>query len=231
MRRLTDDELTLGIGGRSIGSARRAVGFGLIATLAVLVGAYGIMVLVNPGSRIDFFRDRFARFPLAAGGHVLGGSVALLLGPWQFLRRLRPRIPVLHRSIGRVYLVACVIGSTAGGFLARYSMGGLAGHFGFGLLALAWFATTMTAYRAIRAGDRVRHSQWMVRSFALTLAAVTLRLYLPTSAALGIPFDIAYPGVAWLCWVPNLLLAEWLLRRHSLSSSGAARAPSLRLTG
>jgi uncharacterized membrane protein len=203
----------------------------LLAVLAVLVGAYGLMVLVNPASRAEFFRDRFARFPLAAGGHVLGGGLALLLGPWQFLRRLRTRVPAVHRCLGRSYLVACLIGSIAGAFLARYSMGGIPTHFGFGLLAIAWFGTTMTAYRAIRNGDRVRHSRWMVRSFALTLAAVTLRLYLPAAAVLGIRFDTAYRWIAWLCWVPNLLIAEWLLRRKPLPSAGAARAPSLGLTG
>jgi hypothetical protein len=40
---------------------------------------------------------------------------------------------------------------------------------------------------------------------------VTLRLYLPLSGAIGIPFDDAYPAIAWLCWVPNLVVAEWLV--------------------
>jgi uncharacterized membrane protein len=199
--------------------------------LAVLIGAYGLMVLVDPAARAEFFRDRFARFPLAAGGHVLGGGVALVLGPWQFLRRLRARIPAIHRWLGRGYLVACLIGSVAGGFLAFHSMGGIPTHFGFGLLAIAWFGVNLTAYRAIRTGDRVRHSRWMVRSFALTLAAVTLRIYLPASAVLGMPFDTAYRWIAWLAWVPNLLFAEWLLRRNPRPSAARARRPTLGLTG
>jgi hypothetical protein len=55
--------------------------------------------------------------------------------------------------------------------------------------------------------------RWMVRNFALTFAAVTLRLWLPGSVVSGVPFGIAYPIVAWLCWVPNLVFAESLLRR------------------
>ena len=51
-----------------------------------------------------------------------------------------------------------------------------------------------------------------MRNFALTFAAVTLRVYLPTSMALGVPFESAYPLIAWLCWVPNLLVAEPLAR-------------------
>jgi hypothetical protein len=54
----------------------------------------------------------------------------------------------------------------------------------------------------------------MIRNFSLTFAAVTLRLYLPASLAAGLPFDTVYPAIAWLCWVPNLVVAEFLLRER-----------------
>jgi hypothetical protein len=54
----------------------------------------------------------------------------------------------------------------------------------------------------------------MVRSYALTLSALTLRAW-----KLGLvlafhpkPMDL-YMIVAWLGWVPNLLLAEWLISK------------------
>ncbi len=52
-----------------------------------------------------------------------------------------------------------------------------------------------------------------MRSFALT-AAITLRIYLPLSIAARVPFSAAYPAIAWLCWIPNLFFAEWLVRRR-----------------
>ncbi|MFV3517468.1 DUF2306 domain-containing protein, partial [Mycobacterium tuberculosis] len=61
-------------------------------------------------------------------------------------------------------------------------------------------------------GRIASHRRWMVRSFALTLAAVTLRIYLPLSDVLGIGFAASYPVVAWLCWVPNMAVVEWYLR-------------------
>ncbi|MEQ1730362.1 MAG: DUF2306 domain-containing protein [Vicinamibacterales bacterium] len=65
----------------------------------------------------------------------------------------------------------------------------------------------------------------MIRSFALTYAAVTLRLYVPLSMAAGVPFDVAYPVIAWACWVPNLLVAEWLfVPRSRLRAHVAALA-------
>jgi hypothetical protein len=53
----------------------------------------------------------------------------------------------------------------------------------------------------------------MVRNFALTFAAVTLRFYLPGSVAAGIAFELAYPVIAWLCWLPNIVIAELLFNR------------------
>lgn len=58
------------------------------------------------------------------------------------------------------------------------------------------------------------HRRWMIRSWSLTLAAVTLRIYLPVVIITGLPFAFSYQVVAFLAWVPNLLLAEWLLRRR-----------------
>jgi len=56
--------------------------------------------------------------------------------------------------------------------------------------------------------DTAAHWRWMVRSYALTAAAITLRIYLPRSMALHLPFQRAYPAIAWLCWIPNFLAAE-----------------------
>jgi hypothetical protein len=67
------------------------------------------------------------------------------------------------------------------------------------------------AWQRARAGDYVSHRAWMIRSYALCLAAVTLRLYLPLFGLAGLPFEVAYPAIAWLCWVPNLVVAEWLV--------------------
>ena len=49
-------------------------------------------------------------------------------------------------------------------------------------------------------------------SFALTFAAVMLRIYIPVALVTGIGFEAAYPAIAWLCWVPNLLVAQLLVR-------------------
>jgi len=70
-----------------------------------------------------------------------------------------------------------------------------------------------TGLRVIVRGDVVAHRRWMLRTFALTYAAVTLRLWLLALVPLLGDFPSAYMLVPFLCWVPNLLVAEWLLRR------------------
>ncbi|WP_136707216.1 DUF2306 domain-containing protein [Agromyces sp. H66] len=158
--------------------------------------------------------------------HVVAGGIALVAGPFQFWRGLRDRQRSVHRWIGRGYLAAVAIAAVAGLVIAPFSEAGLSGLVGFGSLAVLWLATGSAAYRAIRRGDVANHRAWMMRNFALTYAAVTLRLWLGAligaQALPGGPFDLeaafanAYAVVPFLSWLPNLVVVEWLIRRRGL---------------
>lgn len=171
------------------------------------IGVYGFLPLgsvVHPDTRATYEAHRAGIYT-----HVFASAAALCLGPFQFSARLRARRPGLHRALGRLYLgVGVGVGGLAGLVMAFHAFGGPVARVGFACLALAWLYTGYRAYRAIRARDVAAHRRWMVRNFALTFAAVTLRLWLPASFVAGIPFELAYPAIAWLCWVPNLLVAE-----------------------
>lgn len=173
--------------------------------------AYGILplgALVHPDMKASFLAHAFA-----IRLHVFAAILALALGPLQFSARLRGRWPRAHRISGRIYLgIGVLAGGLAGLYAAQFAFGGAPARLGFTLLALAWLSTGWRAYTAIRAGDIAAHRAWMVRNFALTFAAVTLRIYLPFSMAAGAPFEAAYAVIAWACWVPNLAIA-WLLTR------------------
>ena len=189
----------------------RRIGWVVMMILAAIIGAYAIAVLVAPAMRAAFLQQRFMTMPLAATLHLAGAAVALVVGPLQHNSRLRGRFLNLHRWTGRAYVLAVLFGGAAAFRLATVAQGGLPAQVGFGLLAVLWLLATGQAYRSIRAGDRNSHRRWMTRSYALTFAAVTLRIYLPLSQVVGMPFEPAYQTIAWLCWVPNLLLAEWLI--------------------
>lgn len=159
--------------------------------------------------------------------HVTGAVAALLLGPFQFNARLRNRRPSVHRATGRLYLVAVLAGGTGGLALSTVAYGGFSTSAGFALLASSWLACGLIAYRRIRAGDVARHREWMVRCMALTAAGITLRLWLPLLAgALGVAFAEAYATVAWLCWVPNLMAAEWWIHRTGPAARLRAAGPT-----
>lgn len=181
---------------------------GLLIFTSILIGTYAFLFQFIQAGDPDF-HDRFAQIPLLAAFHVLGSGVALLIGGFQFLPGLRARRLNLHRWLGRVYLSAVLIGGIGGIALALRADGGLAGQFGFSMLGVVWLISGWQAYAAIRRKDVQAHRIWMIRNFALTFAAVTLRIYLGISEVLEI--DDFYPAVAWLCWVPNLIIAEWLI--------------------
>jgi uncharacterized membrane protein len=185
----------------------------LLAFFAVAVSAYAIAVLTVPAFGPPFIAERRAVIPWAVLGHLAGGSTALLTGALQLNAGLRIRFVELHRWTGRVYLLTVAVGGASGFALALRPQGGFVTHVGFGLLAMLWLATTGMAYRRIRARDQVGHRRWMFRSYSLTFAAVTLRIYLPASLLAGLPFLPAYQAIAWACWVPNLIVTEWWFLR------------------
>ena len=190
----------------------RAFGYGVLAFLSIGVVAYALVVYsllpigaaVHPDMRPAFEAQRLPIYV-----HVFAAAFALALGPFQFSTRLRARRLELHRWLGRLYLgVGVLLGGLSGFVIAFNAHGGAVARAGFACLALAWLYTGFRAYRAIRARDVMAHRRWMVRNFALTFAAVTLRLWVPMSFVAGIEFALAYAAIAWLCWVPNLVVAE-----------------------
>jgi uncharacterized membrane protein len=180
-----------------------------MTVLASIIAAYALAVLALPSFGPPFVRDRRATVPIALYAHLAGGALALGIGPWQFNTRLRDRAVKVHRWMGRSYVVAVLVGGVGALALATLSQEGLVTHAGFGLLAVLWLTTTLQAYRHIRRRHLEVHREWMMRSYSLTFAAVTLRIYLVVSEVMGIPFEEAYQAISWLCWVPNLVVAEW----------------------
>lgn len=184
----------------------------VMTVLATLVAGYAAAVLLLHGFGSPLIVARRTTIPLAVMAHLGGGLVALAVGAWQMNARLRSRIIELHRWMGRTYVFAVLVGGVGALRMAVVSEQGWVTHIGFGLLAALWLFSTARAYLAIRSHDEARHWRWMIRSYSLTLAAVTLRIYLPLSLAVGIQFANAYQVISWLCWVPNIILAEWLVR-------------------
>jgi uncharacterized membrane protein len=201
--------------------------FGLSTAIALFAVRYFLLPTTQAAG--PEFGRHLAGHGAALYAHAGGGALALLTGALQWITTSRSRRSRWHRMAGRVYVVAIGIGGVSGLAIALRAFGGPISRTGFAVLAVTWLASTAVAWGAARTGDWTTHRAWMIRSFALTFAAVTLRLWQPLLRASGLSFEDAYHIVAWLCWVPNLLLAEWLIardhRRHeAVLETRAARA-------
>src|ERR1700740_1260422 len=190
---------------KSLGTAARAV----MSFLALAIALYALSYLYReerafPPDLAASFRAR----PWGIYSHALFGAIALALGSVQFWRGLPYSHPAFHRTLGTVYVVAALGTGAAGLYMSFFAFGGGVTQLGFGLLALSVLSTTAIAYRRIRRRDIARHREWMLRSYALIFAAVTLRIELPILIGMFHGFAPAYAVVAWLCWLPNLVLAE-----------------------
>ncbi|MEV6302124.1 DUF2306 domain-containing protein [Actinoplanes sp. NPDC051861] len=155
--------------------------------------------------------------------HIFTAAAALVLGPLQFVPRIRARRRV-HRMIGRVYLVAVVLSAVTAVPVALWSGRPLT-QVSLTSAAVLWLVTAGLAYRAARRRDFVAHRRWMMRNYALTFLAVTARIVVPLILLGSLPFrsggpaaigDVAtslIPVGQTLGWLINLAVAEMLIRR------------------
>ncbi len=186
-----------------------------MTVMAIGVAGYGaIAMILSLSGQLPSMVHHFPDRTTAAAVHFGVGGFVLLIGPFQFLPKLRAGWPALHRWTGRMYVAGCLASGVAALVLATDTITGSFATAGFTLLALSWITATSMAFVLALKRKFAEHRRWMIRSYALTLAAVTLRVYLPSSLALEIPFEIAYPIISFACWVPNAIVAEWMLRRH-----------------
>lgn len=145
--------------------------------------------------------------------HIIFGGIALLIGWGQFSTKLRLKYLAMHRNIGKVYVVAAIVSALAGTGMGFFATAGVIASSGFVSLGIIWFSTTLFAFARIRQGKIVAHQRLMVYSYAACFAAVTLRIWLPLLTSWMGDFNSAYRIVAWLCWIPNLLVAYLFCRR------------------
>ncbi len=185
----------------------------LSSVLVALVSFRFLALGLEPAfaSMIDHIRERRLVF-LA---HVIAAPLALGFGVMQFFPGLRARRPALHRWTGRFYVVMVLAGGLSGLVLAFDTTGGPVSNWGFGVLSVLWLGTTFQALRFAMKRQIIKHRRWMIRSFALTFAAVTLRLQLGFAiGVLQIDYATASMVLAWSCWIPNLLFAQWWITRN-----------------
>jgi hypothetical protein len=196
----------------------KKLGWLIFGFLAIMIGLYpAIYFFIDERfGLLSTKPDALLQNPVWNAGfytHITLGGVALLIGWTQFSKSLRKNYIRLHRRIGLAYIICVVLSAVAALYISFYATAGPIAATGFAGLGITWLTTTLVAYIKIRSRDIDAHERMMVFSYAACFAAVTLRIWLPLLGILFGEFNTAYRIVAWLCWVPNILVAAWIVRR------------------
>ncbi len=147
--------------------------------------------------------------------HVYSAIFVLLAGFTQFNSRILTAYPKIHKYLGYLYVgFVLLFASPSGIFIGWFANGGLIVKTSFIILGVLWFWVTLKATLLILKRKIIAHKKFMYRSFALAASAITLRLWKVILVYLfhPAPMDV-YQIIAWVGWIPNLLIAEWLIKR------------------
>ena len=195
----------------------------IITILAISISGYAIVqyLILGPDksgfvmSKMNFGHVLNAVWYIMLYIHASASLIALALGPFLLSRKIRNKNQTLHKRLGIIYYIGILFGGLSGLYLAFHATGGILSTFGFGLLSLFWLSTAGTALYQIKQRQIEQHRKWMIRNYSLTFAAVTLRMWLLVFILLaGVEnYVTSYTIISWLCWIPNLLIAEYYLRK------------------
>jgi uncharacterized membrane protein len=191
----------------------------VVATVVSLVLVYPYLSLDIGNSRLDV--DGSLHYAVLVV-HIFTAAVALVLGPLQFMPKVRA-CTTIHRTIGRVYLLAGVLPSALAAVPVAAWSGRLLTQIGLTTAAALWLVTGGLAYRAARRRDFASHRDWMMRNYALTFLAVTSRVLVPLMLLVQIPFNAGDPGEMAkslipigqnVGWMINLVVVETIIRHR-----------------
>lgn len=149
----------------------------VIVSIGVMVPfMYPYLTFDPVKSRVDITSTAI-QYP-ALVTHIIFAFIALVTGFLQFIDHIRHRNPKVHRIIGRIYVISIFISGILAFVLFFYTES-FSKAMAFLMLAILWLFTTWKAYHAAIKRRFNEHRKWMIRSFGITLVAVSARLLVP----------------------------------------------------
>ncbi|MCR8635849.1 DUF2306 domain-containing protein [Paenibacillus radicis (ex Xue et al. 2023)] len=197
-------------------------------SIAVGIAAAAPYMTLNPENSRVALNPAFSWYYLVLVAHIITAFIALASGPFQFSKGLRARQPVLHRTLGRLYVICIGISGILGLVITLY-ITSFVKALAFLTLCILWLFTVWKGYRTARSKQFDAHRLWMVRSYAITLVAVTARLIVPLCILLYAALHgFTIPGgresmIAnilevniWIGLVVNIVIVEWCMMKKQL---------------
>lgn len=190
----------------------------ILCILSIIVGIYPITYFLIDGpfglmttKSLELLESKI--YNMIFYGHIIPGGVALLIGWSQFSSKFRNERMMLHRTIGKIYIISVLISGVCGLYIAQTATGGISNVIGFSLMGLVWLISTILGFKSIKSGNVELHKYYMIYSYAVCFSAVTLRIWLPILISITGEFISAYQIVGWLSWVPNVIVAFFIVNR------------------
>lgn len=152
-------------------------------------------------------------YKIAFSTHVYTSIFLMIFGAFQFSNYIQRKYIKLHRISGRIYVgILLLLSGPSGLVMSYYANGGLLAQVSFLLLSTFWMLFTFLSLYFILKKQVIKHQKFAIRGFALTLSAISLRLfkYLLVFFFEPLPMD-AYRIAAWSGWTFNLLVAEIII--------------------
>ncbi len=187
-----------------------------VSVIPVVAGTLRIVQLAG-GPELMPADGRFDRIPLAIVVHIVGAIGYALVGTLQFVPRFRRRHWAWHRRAGRVLAVAGLMVAGSALWLTLFyepkpGTGDLLHLFRL-TFASAMAASLVLGFAAIRRRDVPAHRAWMIRAYALGLAAGTQAFTEGIGGALFGTGELRGDLAKGAAWVINLAVAEWVIRQ------------------
>jgi hypothetical protein len=156
--------------------------------------------------------------PLPLVLHIVSASLYSVLGAFQFSSGFRRRRPGWHRVAGRLLVVLGLVVALSALWLTLFTPYFVGSGVLYQALRLvfgsAMVASIVLGFLAIRRRDVARHRAWMIRAYAIALAAGAQVFTLGIGEAIVGKGDTSNALFAGAGWVINLVVAEWVIRRH-----------------
>lgn len=189
--------------------------FGLLLLLILFVGKVTFQEILPYFILNKESYGRFWNYKWPLIFHISCGLIAMIIGPFQFWTAFRNKYIKAHRMMGRIYLIAILIGTISATNLAWTSGYKISFSWAFGLqgLAFAWISTALMAYVSVIKGRIVQHKEWMIRSYVVTLGFFFFRILNNSEFVKSIIPEFKERGVTiiWCCWAIPLLITEIVL--------------------
>ncbi|MEY8849173.1 DUF2306 domain-containing protein [Psychroserpens sp. XS_ASV72] len=195
--------------------------FFVVAVFSIIIGLYPLAYFVSnyksgllSTKSLVLLQDGL--WNIGFYSHISLGGLALFIGWTQFSKKLRRKNIRLHRNIGKVYIISVLLSGISSLYIAYFATGGWIASLGFSCLGIFWIISTLIAFLEIKNHHIRTHQKFMIYSYAACFAAVTLRIWLPLLTAITNDFMVSYKIVSWLCWVPNLAVANLIVKKRKL---------------